>query len=100
MFSNIPQQIYVDHCIYTLLQNFLCYADVSILAYNKLRGYTGSIIDLNTDNKCRDAQSVFDWGLANQVNAMREQWEEPLIPPKGIKGLSAEVYPPPRSHNI
>ncbi|KAF9806897.1 hypothetical protein IEO21_08481 [Rhodonia placenta] len=62
-------RMHLDHCIEMLRQNILCTADVGVITYDWVQGYSRPYPDFNTLHTCRNADRILEW---NERNGLHE----------------------------
>ena len=58
---------HVHHCVYILLQNLMCKADVDIVTHRWLDVRLHPFPDFNIQKKCRDFETILRWQEENVV---------------------------------
>jgi len=59
---------HIDHCIEILRQNLMCTADVGLVTYEWVEGFSEPYPDFSTWHKCRNFDKVLDWNYAHGVH--------------------------------
>lgn len=59
---------HVDHCVYVLLQNLQCAANVDVYPQFWMDAQDYVFPDFNIDHKCRDFDAILDWQEKNSVD--------------------------------
>jgi len=58
-------RMHLEHCIDNLRQVLMCSADVGIITYEWVRGFSIPYPNFNTKHKCRNFEKVIDWGMTH-----------------------------------
>jgi hypothetical protein len=64
----VGHQIHVSHCIYLLLQNLMCHANLDVITYNWIDKELLPFPDFSINHKCRNFDAVMDWHKENSVS--------------------------------
>ncbi|KAL9611120.1 MAG: hypothetical protein Q9167_004224 [Letrouitia subvulpina] len=75
---------HTSHCLYTLLQNVMCHADLSTITHNWVQGQIHPFPDFGINKKCRDFEAVLEYQTENHVDFETYKW---LRRPEGTKEL-------------
>ncbi|KAE8352700.1 hypothetical protein BDV28DRAFT_165360 [Aspergillus coremiiformis] len=59
---------HVSHCIYILLQNLMCNANVDIYTHYWADAQLNAFPDFNVNHKCRDFDSILKWQEENSID--------------------------------
>ncbi|KAF9803517.1 hypothetical protein IEO21_09655 [Rhodonia placenta] len=62
-------RMHLDHCIEMLRQLILCTADVGVITYDWVQGYSRPYPNFNTLHTCRNADRILEW---NERNGLHE----------------------------
>lgn len=65
-------QAHLNHCLDSLLQDLMCYADSHITFFNWVDGQKGGQPDFAVNRVCRDYNAMLDWFHDNMI----PDWEE------------------------
>lgn len=60
-------QAHVNHCLDSLLQDLMCYADSHITLFNWVDGQAGAQPDFAVNRVCRDYNTLMQWFDDNQI---------------------------------
>ena len=78
-------QTHTTHCVYLLLQNLMCNANVDIITHHWVDVQKHPFPDFNINHQCRDFEAVLKWQEENVVDPVKYQTlrrpvdEEPWI---------------------
>ncbi|KAF9554911.1 hypothetical protein CPC08DRAFT_821399 [Agrocybe pediades] len=62
---------HLDHCVEIIRQNLMCSADVGMLTYEWVKGFSVPYPDFNTQHQCRNFEKILKWGMDNAVHIPR-----------------------------
>jgi hypothetical protein len=84
-----------DHCLYTLLQNLMCKADVGIITLNWMymekHGRFMPAEDFSLAKKCVDFDAILTWAKDNAIQDWNPRWKALRHPP-GTKTVPVNTY--------
>ena len=60
-------ELHVSHCVYMLLQNLMCTANVDVYTHTWLDAQKNTYLDFSMNHKCRDFDAVLKWHDENSV---------------------------------
>ncbi|KAI4162778.1 MAG: hypothetical protein LQ342_003665 [Letrouitia transgressa] len=75
---------HTSHCLYTLLQNLMCHADVSTITHNWVQGQIHPFPDFGINKKCRDFEAILKYQTEKHVDFETYKW---LRRPEGTMEL-------------
>jgi hypothetical protein len=90
-------KIHSSHCIYLLLQNLMCNANLDVITYNWIDGEHLPFPDFSVNHKCRNWDTIMDWHKANSVpvemykTMKMPEGFEPLKPVPGMGPIVPEA---------
>ncbi|KJA15269.1 hypothetical protein HYPSUDRAFT_149341 [Hypholoma sublateritium FD-334 SS-4] len=61
-------RMHLEHCVDNLRQVLMCSADVGMITYEWVRGFSSPYPNFNTRHQCRDFEKIISWGMANGVD--------------------------------
>ncbi|KAF8813235.1 hypothetical protein BYT27DRAFT_7335163 [Phlegmacium glaucopus] len=64
-------RMHLDHCVEIIRQNLMCSADVGMITYEWVRGFSVPYPDFNTRHQCRNLEKILAWGNQNAVHIPR-----------------------------
>lgn len=62
-------KLHLSHCIYLLLQNIMCSANVDVYTHFWIDTTLNMFPDFNINHKCRSFDAILDWQEKNAVDA-------------------------------
>ncbi|KAJ5132554.1 hypothetical protein N7448_006712 [Penicillium atrosanguineum] len=65
--NNEYHQLHVSHCVYMLLQNLMCTANVDVYPHTWLDAQKNAFPDFSINHKCRDFGAIMKWHDENSV---------------------------------
>ncbi|KAF2636004.1 hypothetical protein P280DRAFT_473412 [Massarina eburnea CBS 473.64] len=85
---------HLDHCAEMLRQSISCKADVTLMTYNRVKGYPKPLPDFSTRHKCRNLPSVLDWLKSRAIPAPPPEYAFPYAPDSRLfsKSPQPDVY--------
>ncbi|KAF8907012.1 hypothetical protein CPB84DRAFT_1769237 [Gymnopilus junonius] len=63
---------HLDHCVEILRQNLMCSADVGMITYEWVKGFSEPYPDFNTKHQCRNFDKILEWGYKQAVHIPRD----------------------------
>ncbi|KAG1728438.1 hypothetical protein EDB19DRAFT_1746780 [Suillus lakei] len=69
-FRNTPEVVrqHLDHCLEMTRQNIMCNADVTIITWDWVQGYTAPYPNFNTRHQCRNIEKILDWNIEHAIH--------------------------------
>jgi hypothetical protein len=64
-------RLHASHCIYLILQNIMCNANIDIYTHQWNDGVPSPFADFNIDHQCRDFDAILQWQEENSVDQHR-----------------------------
>jgi hypothetical protein len=65
--NNEYHQLHISHCVFMLLQNLMCTANVDVYTHTWIDAQENAFPDFSMNHKCRDFDAVLKWHDENSV---------------------------------
>ncbi|KAL1311487.1 hypothetical protein AAFC00_001612 [Neodothiora populina] len=65
--NNRYHELHVSHCVYMLLQNLMCTANVDVYPHTWLDAQQNAFPDFSINHKCRDFEAILQWHDDNSI---------------------------------
>ncbi|PPQ65051.1 hypothetical protein CVT26_015747 [Gymnopilus dilepis] len=69
---------HLDHCVEILRQHLMCTADVGMITYEWVTGFSEPYPDFNVKHQCRNFEKILDWGYRHAIHLPRDHVASPL----------------------